>query len=86
MQLDTIVKQHESIRPKANSLNVKHATEVSEANDEQPIDMVIASLVDQLKRENDNIAQLMERQRELRVELLKAQEQSLAALRRTNDK
>jgi hypothetical protein len=44
--------------------------------------MVIASLVDQLKRENENIARLMQRQRELRVELLKAQEQSLAALRR----
>ena len=57
----------------------------SPTNSEEPdnsVNLVIASLIEQLKRENENIANLMERQKHLRQELLKAQEQSLAALRK----
>ena len=74
MQLDTTIKQRETIHRKPKSLHTDLTIDISESDGEQPIDLVIASLVDQLKRENENIAQLMERQRELRVELLKAQE------------
>ncbi len=56
--------------------------ESPENNGNAPVDMVIASLIDQLKRENENIALLMERQRKLRQELLRAQEESLTAMRR----
>ena len=65
---------------------VEQQSEFKDHSDAPPIDMVIASLVDQLKKENENIAQLMERQRQLRLELLKAQEESLAALRRNESK
>lgn len=45
---------------------------------------VIAKLVEQLRAENQRISELMERQRKLRLELLRAQEESLASLRSTN--
>jgi len=53
-----------------------------EASESASINLVIAQLTEQIKRENDNIADLMKRQRELRTQLLKAQEESLAAIRR----
>ncbi len=41
----------------------------------------IAQLTAQLKQENESIARLIERQRQLRYQLLRAREQSIAALR-----
>lgn len=46
-----------------------------------PLKERIVALTEQLQLENQHIAQLMERQRKLRRELLMAQEQSLAELR-----
>lgn len=59
--------------------------EPTEMMDNASVDMVVASLIDQLKRENENIARLMERQRKLRQELLRAQEVSLTAMQRGNE-
>lgn len=56
---------------------------------EQPLqpadDSVIARLVQQLRKENERISELVERQKKLRLELLKAQEQKLAELSRESD-
>ena len=59
------------------------ASKVDSAADISPINQVIASLTGQLRRDNRTIIELMERQRSLRQQLLKAQEQSLVALRRS---
>ncbi len=48
-----------------------------------PTDVIIAELSEQLRQANENIAKSIERQRQLRLDLLKAQERSLVALRRS---
>jgi len=78
--MQTTTKNERAIRPKT----VVPSSEQSnvENSNSAPINLVIAQLTEQIKRENENIADMMKRQRELRQQLLKAQEESLAAIRR----